>query len=96
MAQEPEEAEAPAAGSGDGQEEKMQEEETAVKKTKRPMEDEETQAKRPRVVDEPKNSINSDIDMDEELTMLKMQNWNFMSMVKGYDVRRAKDRQRFM
>ena len=50
----------------------MQEEETAVKKTKRPMEGEETQAKRPRVADEPKNSINSDIDKDEELTKLKI------------------------
>ena len=88
MAQEPEEVEAPAASSGGGQEEKMQEEETAVM---RPMEDEETEAKRPRVEDEPKNSVNSDTDMDEE-----MQSWNFMSMVKGYDFRRAKDRQRFM
>ena len=34
--------------------------------------------------------------MDEELNKLKMQSWNFMSMVKGYDFRRAKDRQRFM
>ena len=60
------------------------------------MEDEETEAKRPRIEDEPKNSINSDIDMDEELNKLKMQSWNFMSMVNGYDFRRAKDRQRFM
>ena len=101
MAQEPKEAEAPAASSGGGQDEKMQEEnmqekETAVTKTKRPMEDEETEAKRPRNGDEPKNSINSDIDMDEELNKLKMQSWNFMSMVNGYDFRRAKDRQRFM
>ena len=101
MAQEPEEAEAPAASSGGGQEEKMQEdkmqeEETTVMKTKRPIEDEETEAKRPRVEAEPKNTINSDIDMDDELNKLKMQNWNFMSMVKGYDFRRGKDRQRFM
>ena len=96
MAQEPEEAEAPAASSGGGQEEKMQEEETTVMKTKRPIEDEETEAKRPRVEAEPKNTINSDIDMDDELNKLKMQNWNFMSMVKGYDFRREKDRQRFM
>ena len=101
MAQEPEEAEAPAASSGGGQEEKMQEEkmqkeETTVMKTKRPMEDEETKAKRPRVEAEPKSTINSDIDMDEELNKLKMQSWNFMSMVKGYDFRREKDRQRFM
>ena len=34
--------------------------------------------------------------MDEELNKLKMQSWNFMSMVRGYDFRRAKDRQRFM
>ena len=34
--------------------------------------------------------------MDGELNKLKMQNWNFMSMVKGYDFRREKDRQRFM
>ena len=54
------------------------------------MEDEETEAKRPGVEDEPKNSINSDIDMDEEWNKLKMQNWNFMSMEKGYDFRRAK------
>ena len=74
----------------------MQEEETAVMRTKRSMEDEDTEAERPRVEDEPKNSINSDIDMDEELNKLKMQNWNIMSMVKGYDLRRAKDRQRFM
>ena len=67
------------------QEEKMQDEETTVMKTKRPIENEETDAKKPRVEDEPKNSINSDIDMDEELKKLKMQNWNFMSMVKGYD-----------
>ena len=60
------------------------------------MEDEETEAKRPRIENEPKNSINSDIDMDEELNKLKMQSWNFMSMVNGYDFRRAKDRQRFM
>ena len=60
------------------------------------MEDEETEAKRPRKGDEQKNSINSDIDMDEELNKLKMQSWNFMSMVNGYDFRRAKDRQRFM
>ena len=78
------------------QEQKMQEEETAVMRTKRSMEDEDTEAERPRVEDEPKNSINSDIDMDEELNKLKMQNWNIMSMVKGYDLRRAKDRQRFM
>ena len=65
-------------------------------KTKRPMEDEETEAKRPRIEDEPKNTVNSDIDMDEELNKLKMQSWNFMSMVNGYDFRRAKDRQRFM
>ena len=101
MAQEPKEAEAPAASSGGGQDEKMQEEnmqekETAVTKTKRPMEDEETEAKRPRKGDEPKNSINSDIDMDEELNKLKMQSWNFMSMVKGHDFRRAKDPQPFM
>ena len=31
----------------------------------------------------PKNSINSDIDMDQELNKLKMQSWNLMSMVKG-------------
>ena len=93
---EPEEAEAPAASSGGGQEEKMQEEETTVMKTKRPIEDEEAEAKRPRVEAEPKNTINSDIDMDDELNKLKMQNWNFMSMVKGYDFRREKDRQRFM
>ena len=60
MAQEPDEAKAPAACSQGGQEEtmqeeKMQEEETAVMKTKRPMEDEETEAKRPRVDDEPKD-----------------------------------------
>ena len=101
MAQEPKEAEAPAASSGGGQDEKMQEEnmpekETAVTKTKRPMEDEETEAKRPRIEDEPKNSINSDIDMDDELNKLKMQSWNFMSMVKGHDFRRAKDGQPFM
>ena len=95
MAQEPEEAEAPAASSAGGQEEKMQEE-TAMMKTKRPKEDEETEAKRPRVEDEPKNSTNSDIDMYEELHKLKMQSWNFMSMVKGYDFRQAKDRQRLM
>ena len=65
-------------------------------KTKRPMEDEETEAKRPRVEAEPKNTINSDIDMDEELKKLKMQSWNFMSMVKGFDVLREKDRQRFI
>ena len=51
MAQEPEEAEAPAACSGGVQEkmqeEKMQEEETAVQRTKLPMDDEETEAKRP-------------------------------------------------
>ena len=48
------------------QQEKVQEEEeTAVMRTKGPMEDEETEAKRPRVEDEPKNSINSDIDVDE-------------------------------
>ena len=76
--------------------EKMQEEETVVMKTQRPMEDEETEAKRPSVADEPKNSINSDMDVDEELNKLKMLNWNFVSMVKGYDFRRAKDRQRFM
>ena len=52
----------------------MQEEETAVMRTKRSMEDEDTEAERPRVEDEPKNSINSDIDMDEELNKLKMQN----------------------
>ena len=63
---------------------------------RKPMEDEETAAKRPGVEDEPKNSINSDIDMEEVLKKLKMQSWNFMSMVKGYDFRRAKDRQRFM
>ena len=80
IAQEPEEAEAPAASSGGGQEEKMQEEETAVMWTKRPMEDEETQGT---LEDEPKNSINSDSDMGEELNKLKMQNWNFMRMVKG-------------
>ena len=34
--------------------------------------------------------------MDDELNKLKMQNWNFMSMVKGYDFRREKDRQLFM
>ena len=34
--------------------------------------------------------------MDEELNKLKMQSWNIMSMVKSYDFRRAKDRQRFM
>ena len=101
MAQEPEEAEAPAASNGGGQEEKMreekmQEEATAVMKTKRPLEDEEREAKRPRAEDDPKNSINSDIDMDEELNKLKMQNWNFMIMVKGYDFRRAEDRQRLM
>ena len=62
----------------------MQEEETAMMRTKRPMEDEEA------------DSLNSDIDMDEELNKLKMQNWNFMSMVKGHDFRRAKDQQRFM
>ena len=55
----------------------MQEEETAVMRTKRPMEDEETEAKRPRVEDVPENSKNSDIDMDEELNKLMMQNWNF-------------------
>ena len=74
----------------------MQEEETAVMKTKRLLEDEETEAKRPGVEDEPQNSINSDSDMDEALNKLKMQNWSFMSMVKGYDFRRAKDRQRLM
>ena len=57
---------------------------------KRPTEDEETEAKRPRVENEP------NIDMDEELNKVEMQKWNFMSMVKGYDFRRAKDRQRFM
>ena len=67
-----EEAEAPAASSGGGHEEKMQEEETTVVKTKRPMEDEERDAKRPRVEDEPKSSINSDIDLDKELQKLKM------------------------
>ena len=36
------------------------------------------------------------MDMDEELNKLKMRNWNFMSIVNGYDFRRAKDRQRFM
>ena len=87
MAQEPE---APPACSRGGQEEKtqeekMQEEENTAMKTKRPMEDEETEAKRPRVEDEPRNSIHTDIDIDEELNKLKMQNWNFMSMVKGYD-----------
>ena len=60
------------------------------------MQEEETEAKRPRVKDEPQNSINSDIDMDEQLNKLKMQNWSFMSMVKGYEFRRAKDRQQFM
>ena len=94
MAQEPEEAEAPAASSGGGQQEKMQEEETAVVKTNPPMDDEETEAKRLREEDEPKNSINSGIDMDEELNKLKMQSWYFMSMVEGYDFRRAKNRQR--
>ena len=73
MAQEPEEAEAPAASSGGGLEEKMQEEETAVMKTKRPRRMRK-QKRRGRVEDEPKNSINSDIDMDEELNKLKMQN----------------------
>ena len=34
--------------------------------------------------------------MDGELNKLRVQNWNFMSMVKGYDFRRAKDRQWFM
>ena len=47
VAQEPEDAEAPAASSGGGQEEKMQEKKSAVMKTTRPMEDEETEAKRP-------------------------------------------------
>ena len=47
MAQEPEEAEAPAASSAGGQKKKMQEEETAVMRTKRPVEDEETEVKRP-------------------------------------------------
>ena len=65
-------------------------------RAKWPMEDEETEAKRTRMGDEPKNSINSYIDMHEELSKLKMQSWNFMSMVKGYDFRRAKDRQLFM
>ena len=41
-------------------------------------------------------SKNSDFDMDEELKKLKMLNWKSMSMVKGFDFRRAKDRQRFM
>ena len=90
MAQEPEKAEAPAASFGGDQEEKMQEEETAVMKTKRRMEDEETEARR--LWSEPKNPVNSDIDMDEELTKLKMQNWGFVSMVKVYDFRRAIDR----
>ena len=94
MAQEPEEAEAPTACSG--QEEKMQEEETTVMKTKRPIEDEETEAKKPRVEAEPKKTTNSDIDMDDELNKLKIQNWNFMGMVKDCDFRREKDRQRFM
>ena len=67
MEQEPEETEAPAASSGDGQEEKMQEEvvqeeETAVMKTKRPMEDEEAEAQRPGEEAEPRNTIISDID----------------------------------
>ena len=85
MAQEPEEAEAPAASSR-GEDAGG---EDAGMKTKRPVEDEETEAKRPRGEDDPKNSINSDIDTDEELNKLKMQNWNFMSMVK-YDIRREK------
>ena len=74
----------------------MQEKETAMTKTKRPMEDEETEAKRPRIEYEQKNTVNSDIDMDQELNKLKMQSWNFMSMVNGYDFRPAKDPQRFM
>ena len=68
----------------------MQEEETTVMKIKRSIKDEETEAKRPRVEAEPKNTINSDIDMDDELNKLKMQNWNFMSMVTGNDFRREK------
>ena len=63
-------------------------------KTNGLMEDEETEA--PRKEDEPKNSINSDIDMDEELNKLKIQSWNFVSMVKGYDFRRATARHRSM
>ena len=57
----------------------------------RPLEDEETEAKRPREESEPKNTINLEIDMDEELNKLKMQSWNFTSMVKGYDFRREKN-----
>ena len=34
--------------------------------------------------------------MEDELNKLKVQNWNFMSMVKDYDFRREKDREWFM
>ena len=74
----------------------MQGKETAVIRTKRPMEEEETEAKRPGVEDEPKNSKKTEIDMDEELNKLKVQNSNFMSTATGHDPRRAKDPRRFM
>ena len=100
MEQEPEQAEAPdsggAASSGNDQEEKMHEEETAAKTTKRPAEDTEPEAKRPRVGAEPESAIEKDLDMDEELNKLKMQDWNVMNMMRDYDFRRARDQQRFM